>query len=75
MPEEFRRLQEQATEALYELTEAFGGSISAEHGIGVHKKSMHARMASTEQLALMHTLKQALDGHGLMNPGKVLAPI
>jgi len=51
------------------------GSISAEHGLGQLKVSEAARYKSPVELALMHAIKQALDPHGMMNPGKVLAPI
>ncbi|HSV81845.1 MAG TPA: FAD-binding oxidoreductase [Ramlibacter sp.] len=69
---EFRRVKTEATEAIYRLTEEFAGSISAEHGVGVHKKEMLQRLAPATHLALMRKLKDALDGRGLMNPGKVV---
>jgi FAD/FMN-containing dehydrogenase len=50
-----------------------GGSISAEHGLGVLRRDESARYKSPVELRLMHTIKQALDPKGLMNPGKVLA--
>jgi len=48
------------------------GSISAEHGVGQVKRDDLPRYKSPVALALMRTLKQALDPHGIMNPGKVL---
>ena len=48
------------------------GSISAEHGLGQLKGDESARYKSPVELALMQTIKQALDPHNLMNPGKVL---
>jgi len=51
---------------------ALGGSFSAEHGIGLEKKALLARLASPARLALMRTVKSALDPRGIMNPGKVL---
>lgn len=68
---QFECLAAQATQALYELTDTFGGSISAEHGVGVHKFAMHNQFAPAAQLHLMRTLKHAVDGRGLMNPGKI----
>jgi FAD/FMN-containing dehydrogenase len=50
-----------------------GGSISAEHGIGVLKRDEMARIKSPVEMDLMRTMKQALDPKGILNPGKVLA--
>ena len=50
------------------------GSISAEHGIGTLKRAHLHCSRSAEELALMRTLKRALDPLGILNPGKVLAP-
>jgi FAD/FMN-containing dehydrogenase len=63
---------EAAVEALvYAQVAAFGGSVSAEHGIGLHKKPyLHASRTPAE-LAAMRAIKQALDPLHLMNPGKV----
>ena len=49
-----------------------GGSISAEHGIGTLKRDWLGHARSAEEIALMRTIKQALDPRGLLNPGKVL---
>ena len=46
--------------------------ISAEHGLGVLRRDESARYKSPVELKLMHAIKQALDPHGLMNPGKLL---
>ena len=51
-----------------------GGSVSAEHGIGLEKRDYLALSRSPEEINLMHTLKRALDPHGLLNRHKVLAP-
>ncbi|MGM0983443.1 MAG: FAD-binding oxidoreductase [Pseudomonadota bacterium] len=51
-----------------------GGSVSAEHGIGLEKRDYLALSRTPEEIALMHTLKRALDPHGLLNRHKVLAP-
>jgi FAD/FMN-containing dehydrogenase len=48
-----------------------GGSISAEHGIGLEKKAWLATCRSDNELALMRTLKAALDPRGMLNPGKI----
>ncbi len=57
---------------VHDAVSSFGGSISAEHGLGVLRRDESARYKSDIELALMRTLKDALDPHHLMNPGKVL---
>jgi len=47
--------------------------VSAEHGIGLEKRDYLALSRTPEEIALMHTLKQALDPHHLLNRHKVLA--
>ena len=49
-----------------------GGSISAEHGLGVLKRHEIRLYKSALELDLMRSIKRTLDPHGLMNPGKVL---
>ncbi len=58
--------------AVYEAVGAWGGSISAEHGIGVHKRPFLHFSRTPEEIALMRTLKAALDPKGILNPGKVI---
>lgn len=60
-------------EAVHDLVSAMGGSISAEHGIGRMKTAELIRHADSVKLALMRRIKGALDPHGIMNPGAVLA--
>jgi FAD/FMN-containing dehydrogenase len=50
-----------------------GGSISAEHGIGLIKRDELVRYKDPVALDLMRTLKMALDPHNILNPGKVVA--
>ncbi len=57
---------------VYDVTRRFGGSISAEHGIGSLKRNWLAHSRSETEIALMRALKQTLDPLGLLNPGKVL---
>ena len=57
---------------VYETVRSFGGTVSAEHGIGTLKKPNLAYSRSTKELALMERLKFALDPAGLLNPGTVL---
>lgn len=65
-------LQDAIYEVVYESVHSFGGSISAEHGVGQLKRDILPRYKDPVELALMKRIKQALDPHGLMNPGKVL---
>ena len=50
----------------------FGGSISAEHGIGALKRDLLPHYKSPVALGLMRAIKQALDPKGILNPGKLL---
>jgi D-lactate dehydrogenase (cytochrome) len=59
---------------VHDLVQGFGGSISAEHGIGRLKRDELPRYKSALELALMRRVKEALDPDGLMNPGKILMP-
>lgn len=60
------------TEVVYEEVIKHGGSISAEHGIGQLKRHAFLEYKDPLALKLMRQIKQALDPHGIMNPGKVL---
>lgn len=57
---------------VYQTVEAVGGSIAAEHGIGMARRPYIGHSRSPAELALMARLKQALDPQGLLNPGKVV---
>jgi FAD/FMN-containing dehydrogenase len=54
------------------LVDEFGGSISAEHGIGQLKRSLLTQVKSPVALDVMRALKNALDPKGVLNPGKLL---
>jgi FAD/FMN-containing dehydrogenase len=69
----FLRSEERAVNALvYDAVTAHGGSISAEHGVGVLKRDELARRKDPTALAMMRAVKRALDPQGLLNPGRVL---
>ena len=56
------------TELVYETATALGGSISAEHGIGIARRADLARFKDRESLALMRAVKHAIDPSNVMNP-------
>ncbi|MCK9509230.1 MAG: FAD-binding oxidoreductase [Pigmentiphaga sp.] len=60
------------TDEILELVNQFGGSISAEHGIGQLKRSHFLAGTDPVELALMQGIKKLLDPQQLMNPGKLL---
>jgi FAD/FMN-containing dehydrogenase len=60
------------TDLVYDIVQRYGGSFSAEHGIGLAKVAELRRYKSEVELDLMHAIKRTLDPRGLMNPGKVL---
>ena len=57
---------------VHDVVARFGGSISAEHGLGQLKRDEILRYKSPVEMAMMRKIKAALDPKGLMNPGKVL---
>jgi D-lactate dehydrogenase (cytochrome) len=68
----FLALQAALGEAVHACVREYRGSISAEHGIGQLKRGLLAHHKDPVALAAMSAIKQALDPHGIMNPGKVL---
>jgi len=57
---------------VHDMVTAWGGSISAEHGIGQLKRDELARLGDPVALTILARVKQALDPQGLMNPGKLI---
>jgi len=57
---------------VHDLVTEWGGSISAEHGIGQMKRDELARLGDPAALAILRTVKAALDPAGLFNPGKLI---
>ncbi len=57
--------------AVYEPLRARGGSVSAEHGVGLEKRPYLTFTRSPEEVATMRAIKQALDPKNILNPGKI----
>ena len=57
---------------VHDIAVSLGGSISAEHGIGVSKRQELNYYKNPQALEIMRSLKSAIDPLGIMNPGKVL---
>jgi FAD/FMN-containing dehydrogenase len=62
----------EVSRVVYDVVDALGGSISAEHGLGQLKREEIRRHKDPLEIELMQQLKRVLDPKGLMNPGKVL---
>ncbi|MCB2073527.1 MAG: FAD-binding oxidoreductase [Novosphingobium sp.] len=62
-------------EAVFGAVREVGGSISAEHGVGVERAPYLGWTRSESELALMRTLKRAIDPDGILNPGKLLGVV
>jgi FAD/FMN-containing dehydrogenase len=67
-PADVRRVEK----IVYETLGRHGGVISAEHGIGLEKRPYLGHSRSPQEIALMKTLKAALDPKNILNPGKVI---
>lgn len=59
-------------QAVYEPLQAIGGSVSAEHGIGLEKKPWLHLSRSEAEINMLKRLKAMLDPRGILNPGKVI---
>ena len=70
-PEDYMTLRPKIEALVYGPLGNFGGSISAEHGIGLEKKPYLSICRSENEIALMRALKTALDPDGILNPGKI----
>jgi FAD/FMN-containing dehydrogenase len=68
----FTKLTPQIMREVHDLVMSYGGSISAEHGIGQTRRAELARVKSDVELDLMRRIKSALDPKGILNPGKML---
>lgn len=71
-PAEFFEKCGKVSDFVFEIVKKYGGSISAEHGVGLLKKPFLHYSRSAEEIAYMHAIKQAFDPNNVMNPGKLL---
>ena len=62
-------------QAVHDIVQEFGGSISAEHGIGAMKVASLPRYKSHAELDAMRALKAAFDPRNILNPGKTVPPV
>ena len=56
---------------VFEIVQRYGGSVSAEHGVGLLKKDYLHYSRSAAEIAIMREVKKAFDPQGIMNPGKI----
>ncbi|MGO4395853.1 FAD-binding oxidoreductase [Variovorax sp. M-6] len=70
----FKEAEREVEALVYGLVAQANGSVSAEHGIGLHKKPYLGVSRSPAELAAMRAIKHALDPLDLLNPGKVFDP-
>jgi FAD/FMN-containing dehydrogenase len=68
----FHAKTSEADHAMFTLVKKHAGSISAEHGIGLLKKPYLGYSRTPDEMALLRTIKLALDPKGILNPGKIL---
>lgn len=71
-PQAFLARSAEINRIVHDCVHEFGGSISAEHGLGQYKREEILRYKQPVEIELMRAVKRALDPLGIMNPGKVL---
>jgi len=70
--DQFLANQAAVSRLVHDSVDRYGGSFSAEHGVGALKRDDLQRYKPQVEIALMRAVKQALDPLGIMNPGKIL---
>lgn len=61
----------EADRTVFSLVQRYGGSVSAEHGVGLLKRDFLGYSRSEYQVNLMRSIKRAFDPRGILNPGKI----
>jgi FAD/FMN-containing dehydrogenase len=69
---EYLKRWDDMNDVIYKIVLKYGGSVSAEHGVGIVKRDYLPRIKDPVAYELMKTLKRTLDPKGILNPGKVL---
>jgi D-lactate dehydrogenase (cytochrome) len=69
---EFLKRWDDMNDVIYKIVLKYGGSVSAEHGVGIVKRGYLPKIKDPVAYDLMKTLKRTLDPKGILNPGKVL---
>ena len=69
---EYLKRWDEMNDAVYKIVLKYGGSVSAEHGVGIVKRDYLPKIKDPVAYDLMKTLKRTLDPKGILNPGKVL---
>jgi FAD/FMN-containing dehydrogenase len=68
----FLKRWDEVNAVVFAVVKKYGGSISAEHGIGVMKRDLLPSVKDPVAYDLMRSLKRMLDPNNILNPGKVL---
>lgn len=69
--EDFFEKCQQVNKWVFEIVQRYGGSVSAEHGVGMTKKPYLEYTRSATEIAYLKGIKQVFDPNGVMNPGKI----
>ncbi len=69
--DEFQQRCGQVSTWVFEIVQRYGGSVSAEHGVGLLKKDYLHYSRSETEVEIMRAIKRAFDPLGIMNPGKI----
>lgn len=72
VPDRTPETKKRLNEIIYGPLRSIGGSVSAEHGIGIEKRDYLGWSRSENEIALMRLLKSTLDPNNILNPGKVI---
>ena len=72
LAEQFKKQCEKVNDSVLSVVQEFGGSVSAEHGIGLTKKGQLRFSRSDEEIESLKSIKAIFDPDGIMNPGKLL---
>jgi FAD/FMN-containing dehydrogenase len=72
--EQFAAERPKVNQIVHDIVVDLGGSISAEHGIGIVRLEENLRYKSPVEIDLMNRVKRALDPQNIMNPGKTVLP-